>query len=297
MRHGPPVNSDPILVATALDAAGTAAVKEAALWAERLGAPLVVTHALPSRAGIMPLLPHLVDVVPSPDLRAKAEEALDRHVAEALGNVGAAERVVVEGSAHAAILSLAETTTPQLVVVAHNDKAALERAVLGSTAEQIIRHASCSVLVVRSVGDDGPVVAATDLSDAALPAVQAAGAEAARRGTELVLLHALDVAQPFTALFEPTATLDEATVDKLAAAADELLGATLSRAGHSGRTAVVLGPPARAIAEAADEHGASVVVVATRGHSGLRHMVLGSVAEGVVRKAPCNVLVVRGRDG
>lgn len=295
MRHGPPVNSDPILVATALDDAGATAVKEASRWAERLGAPLVVAHALPSRAGIMPLLPHLVDVVPSPDLRAKAEEALDRHVAETLGNAGAAERVVVEGSPHAAILALAEQVGPQLVAVGHSRKAALERAVLGSTAEQIARHASCSVLVVRAMSEDGPVLAATDLSDAALPAVEAAGAEAARREVELVALHALDVAQPFTALFEPTATLDEATVKKLSEAADEMLESILSRAGYAGTTAVVLGPPARAIAEAASEHRASLVVVATHGHSDLRHIVLGSVAEGVVRKALCNVLVVRGR--
>ena len=39
----------------------------------------------------------------------------------------------------------------------------------------------------------------------------------------------------------------------------------------------------------------NVVVVATHGHSDLRHILLGSVAEAVVRKAPCNVLVVRGR--
>ncbi|MEQ9324914.1 MAG: universal stress protein, partial [Polyangiaceae bacterium] len=175
------------------------------------------------------------------------------------------------------------------------DRAVLERAVLGSAAEQITRHASCSVLVVRELDGDGPILAASDLSDAALPAVEAAGAEATRRAAELILVHALDVAQPFTALFEPTATLDEATVDKLVAAADELLQATLSRAGHAGRTAVVLGPPTRAIADAASEHGASLVVVATHGHSGLRRIVLGSVAEGVVRQAPCNVLVVRSR--
>ena len=221
--------TDPVLVATALDAAGVTAIQEAAAWAERRGAPLIVAHALPSRAAIMPLLPHLVNVIPSADLRGKAEAALEAHVAEALGNAGAAERVVVEGSAHAAILGLAEKTSPQLVVVSHSEKAAIERAVLGSTAEQVTRSAPCSVLVVRGRGGSGPIVAATDLSDAAFPAVQAAGAEASRREAELVVLHALDVAQPFTALVEPTATLDEATVTKLSEAANELLAAIVAR--------------------------------------------------------------------
>jgi len=292
--HGPVVSKDPIIVATALDAEGVTAIQEAAAWAERRGAPLVVAHALPSQAAIMPLLPHLVDVVPSPDLRDKAERALEEHVETALGDASAAERVVVEGSAHAAILELAERAKPQLVVVSHSEKAVIERAVLGSTAEQITRHAPCSVLVVRSAGATGPVLAATDLSDAAFPAVQMAGIEATRRDAELVVVHALDVAQPFTALFEPTATLDQATVKKLSEAADELLQAIVSRAGHPGSTAVVLGPPARAVAEEAEVCGAALIVVATHGHSGLRHVLLGSIAEGVVRRAHCNVLVVRG---
>jgi nucleotide-binding universal stress UspA family protein len=53
-----------------------------------------------------------------------------------------------------------------------------------------------------------------------------------------------------------------------------------------------LGKPAEEIAEAAREVGADIIVIATRGHTGLKHAMIGSTAEEVVRTAPCPVWVV-----
>jgi len=56
---------------------------------------------------------------------------------------------------------------------------------------------------------------------------------------------------------------------------------------------VVVGRPAKAIAQEATERGSDLVVMGTHGRSGFAHLVLGSVAERVVRIAPCPVLTVR----
>jgi nucleotide-binding universal stress UspA family protein len=53
------------------------------------------------------------------------------------------------------------------------------------------------------------------------------------------------------------------------------------------------GRPFRQIVQTAREHEVDLIVIATRGHTGLKHVMLGSVAERVVREAPCPVLVVR----
>ncbi len=53
------------------------------------------------------------------------------------------------------------------------------------------------------------------------------------------------------------------------------------------------GYPATAIEEEARSRHADLVVIGTRGHSGLKHLLLGSVAERVVQKAPCPVLAVK----
>jgi nucleotide-binding universal stress UspA family protein len=60
-------------------------------------------------------------------------------------------------------------------------------------------------------------------------------------------------------------------------------------------TVLRVGHPAPEIVAAVTEHGADLVVMATHGRTGISHLVLGSVAEKVVREAPCPVLTVRAR--
>ena len=57
---------------------------------------------------------------------------------------------------------------------------------------------------------------------------------------------------------------------------------------------VLVGRPAEEITDYAKEIDAQMIVIATRGQSGIAHMMLGSVAEGVVRQAQCPVLTIRG---
>lgn len=57
-----------------------------------------------------------------------------------------------------------------------------------------------------------------------------------------------------------------------------------------------LGDPATAIVERAASGGYDLLVLGTQGRSGLSHLLLGSVAEKVVRRAPCPVLTVRARE-
>ena len=56
---------------------------------------------------------------------------------------------------------------------------------------------------------------------------------------------------------------------------------------------VVSGDPDAAIVEYAREHGADLIVMGSHGHTGLRHLLMGSVAEHVLRHAACPVLIVR----
>ena len=56
---------------------------------------------------------------------------------------------------------------------------------------------------------------------------------------------------------------------------------------------VASGDPAEAIVQVAREHGIDLIVMSTHGRTGLAHVLMGSVAEKVVRHAPCPVLVTR----
>jgi nucleotide-binding universal stress UspA family protein len=62
------------------------------------------------------------------------------------------------------------------------------------------------------------------------------------------------------------------------------------------RTLVVDGPPTQTIDEIVRRRGADLVVVASRGASATRMVLLGTIAEGLVTEAPCDVLVARAKN-
>jgi nucleotide-binding universal stress UspA family protein len=70
------------------------------------------------------------------------------------------------------------------------------------------------------------------------------------------------------------------------------LAAMLRAEGISVETQHVIGSPVHEICHAAAELDADLIVMGTHGRTGLRHVILGSVAEKVVRRAPCAVLTV-----
>jgi nucleotide-binding universal stress UspA family protein len=118
------------------------------------------------------------------------------------------------------------------------------------------------------------ILVPTDFSDTAQAAVRVARTYAAALSAGVHLLHiAARDEQATTALLT-----DEAN------AFGPGIGVT---------TAVRFGDPAHAIAEYARGHGIELIVMGTHGRTGVSRALLGSVAERVVRKAPCPVLTVR----
>ncbi len=71
------------------------------------------------------------------------------------------------------------------------------------------------------------------------------------------------------------------------------LDADLRKKGHQVRTALKTGSPAQLIIDTAKSGRADLIIMATHGRTGLAHMLMGSVAEKVVRGAGCPVLTVR----
>ncbi len=68
----------------------------------------------------------------------------------------------------------------------------------------------------------------------------------------------------------------------------------LHQHGLQGEMMIVQGIPFQIIVDIAESHGADLIVMGTHGRSGFQHALIGSVAENVVRLAPCPVLVARG---
>lgn len=86
-----------------------------------------------------------------------------------------------------------------------------------------------------------------------------------------------------------------AYLEKIESEAAEQMAAWQKRVEHAGVTAdslMVRGAPSHKITETARDKQADLIVMGTHGRTGLRHMLIGSVAERVVRLAPCPVMVV-----
>lgn len=88
-------------------------------------------------------------------------------------------------------------------------------------------------------------------------------------------------------------------MENLIADADRRLAtlkASAAALGLTAETAVIRGRPAHAIVAHAKNGGFDLIVMGTHGRTGVSHVVMGSVAERVLRKAPCPVLTVRGME-
>jgi nucleotide-binding universal stress UspA family protein len=221
------------------------------------------------------------------ELESKAALAVGARVEAVLGTKSSAKVEIESGTAHAGILAVADRVDAGLIVVGP-----------GVTAQRVARSASGPVLIARSSPEGGPVLGATDFSDPSLPAAQMAADEAKRRGVHLRLVHCLEI-EPIAYLSPavlpgviPVSPLPPSVIDQMESHSRERLTVALAQTGGVGETLLLRRPPAVGIVETAQDAGAAVIVVGTRGRSGLSRLALGSVAEAVMSSAPCSVLVV-----
>jgi nucleotide-binding universal stress UspA family protein len=231
------------------------------------------------------------------DERARA--VIIERVASASGRPPAAFEVFVErGTDYAEIVRRAEDWRATLLVVgSHGGTEAAFGGRLGGVAAKVVRYAHCPVLVARPSAHRGLVVCATDLSAPSLPAVEAAVVEARLRDAKLIVLHVVDQGAPLASVsasggVTPLVLSPELLHDLRTTARTEI-AAVLSKLEAHAESTIVEGHAASTILTFIEDHQPDLVVVGTRGRTGLARVVLGSVAEHVVRAARASVLVVR----
>lgn len=140
------------------------------------------------------------------------------------------------------------------------------------------------------------VLVPTDFSDHATPAVRYAAELADKFGAELILLHVVPdtvLALPDAVMPMPVMTPDLNALTEAGRTGLTNVVAALKLESRNPRLEVRLGSPEREIVAAATDLGVDLVCVTTHGRDGLARVLLGSVAEAVVRHAPCPVLTVR----
>jgi len=206
---------------------------------------------------------------------------------------GSASQVLIDRSAKAAG-----------VVVGGRGAGGFPGLLIGSTANQVLHHASCTVIVVhedktptsRPKVSDGQVIVGVDGSGESRLALHFAAGEARLRSTRLVVIGVykhvdhLELETP-TGLDSPADPGAEAgrlgtVIGQMVAEEPEISGLEIEQKVEPGQAASVL-------LDCARDLGASLLVVGTRGRGGFSSLLLGSVSEEVSRHSDCPVAVVR----
>jgi nucleotide-binding universal stress UspA family protein len=263
------------------------------------------------RAGRLPLFPNatliLIHVLPT-DLaaaviRGAAEQTLDvaaAKLASLLARRGRRDVMVrthlARGDAGSEIARAAQANAAEMVVVGRG-RSRLSGTFLGSTAQRVARQARMPVLLVRqpAVAPYRRVVLGLTHSPDALGAAKLTLRVIGGKGTVFVV----------HAYHDPRADLAPTLVGAVAKARWRAFAPQLAEQSRRVRRLLgVVGPaarrwslsfkggdPRRRLLEAVATKRAEVLVVGSRSRSGLARLVLGSVAEAVLNRAPCDVLI------
>lgn len=133
------------------------------------------------------------------------------------------------------------------------------------------------------------ILCPVDFDPNSLKALRLAAEISQEHRATLYLLHVIDVAIPAkTEVTAPFDKMERAVTSKLERLARRETDARLRY-----QLYVATGDPSAHVLDVAKRVGADLIVLATHGRKGLRRLILGSVAERVVREAPCPVLTVR----
>ena len=215
----------------------------------------------------------------------------------------------IRGRPFEEICRLARAKEIDLIVTSTRGNTGLKHLALGSTAERIVRYAPCPVLVMRSrlgksktahngktkrVTHFRKILVPIDFSDGSMKALTYAKALAKKFEATLVLLNSVALQYYVTsseyANYDLPLLMQEA--EKAAKEQMSALVKETKREGLEVESSLQIGHAGQQICARAEEHGADVIVTSTHGRTGLKHVLIGSTAEYVVRHAACPVWVV-----
>jgi nucleotide-binding universal stress UspA family protein len=214
------------------------------------------------------------------------------------------EILEIAGPTGPALAEAATNLNADLLVVATHGRGAVKRFWLGSVADYLIRHLSIPVLLVHpgQMGGWGPeqslrrVLVALDLSADAEAILEPVSAMAQLTGGHITLVHVLQPVielpapgAPFLAPTSGTLIVDRAMAQQHL---DEVADGLRLR-GLSVNTRLLSGTAVPEILEELAQDRYDVLALTTHGRGGLSRLLLGSVAEKLIRRAMKPVLVVR----
>jgi nucleotide-binding universal stress UspA family protein len=278
--------------------------------AARRGAWRALHLPLASKARI-----HLVHVLPALDERtrrvdvlleeyaARELRSLARDLTRDLGHLGrpdvAIETEVAHGTGFVEVVRSALALRAELIAIGRIGRQNWRHLLLGSTAERVVWHSPIPVLVTqaKSPRPYRRILAALDDSDGARTALRMAVRFGDARTLRVDAVHALDLSELFAVrrVGGPETRVRE-LADRARERTQRWVDGVIRAAGAEDvvvRLEIGHGSPVDVIQQTIASRRPDVVVLGTRRRDAIHRALLGSVAEAIVRRAPCDVLIAR----
>jgi nucleotide-binding universal stress UspA family protein len=303
--NGAPIER--ILLPTDFSEFSSQALRHALALARKFKARLNVVYVIPQ---IYPVGEAMFVGTPwlaTPEVRKRAEEDIHAFMASAREARIDYGMEIREGDPWREILDAAEELPADLVVMGTHGRSGPERFFLGSVTEKLVRCLPCPVMTVsheeartwEAPGLVGRILCATDFSESSDRAFDFSLALAARNGAKVTLLHVIEYMPDLGAARYRMVVPDP---DPLRAEIERGARERLERAIDRGRgefadvdvtPRAVVGRAYKEILRVATDERADLIVIGAQGHGLVEHILSGSNAQHVIRKATCPVLTVR----
>ena len=288
------------------------ALKYALPFAARFGSTLHLAHAFEYEYP-MSLLAAMPLAISESEVARRARRRLQATAKKHALALAPENYHAVKGRASDAVCQLARRLRTDLIVATTHGYTGLRHALLGSTAERMVQHSPCGVLVVRErerefVGEAGgpansqdpirlkKILVPLDFSDCSMVGLESAVQFATIWGAQLVAFNCVPL-QMFATYGEYGGRDSTVLAQCAQRASRDLMSQVVSSLKPRGifvQGVVELGAPAQNICDYARANDVDLIITSTHGSSGLIHLLLGSTAEHVVRYAHCPVLVMPG---
>jgi nucleotide-binding universal stress UspA family protein len=292
-----------ILCPTDFSSFAERALRQALTVARWYESSLSVLHVVPPVVPVDGMLPYTLQTLGNPSLRTRLERELAEFAAPARAAGVPTDTLLREGVLTAKILELARDLPADLLVMGTHGQGGLERLVLGSVTESVLRRAPCPVLTIphEEPASAGPapfkrILYATDFSPPADDALDYALSLAEEAQGTLVLVHVMEGPTLRATTSGLPLNVSPLTADLAEDARRSLRKAVPSSARDWCTTEEVIafGRPAAEIMRVAREREAEVIVMGVHGRNALDLLLFGSTTNHVIRAAPCPVLTIPG---
>jgi nucleotide-binding universal stress UspA family protein len=285
-----------ILVPTDFSANAGVGLDTALALARPLGASLHLLHVIHLPVQVAPAEGMMIPPAYWESLRRYAESRLAEQKAKVTAQGVACSTEAIEDIASFAVADAAKRNHCDLIVMGSRGLTGLKHFALGSVAERTVRAAQCPVLTVKldaKIDELRTLLVPVDFSEPSDAAVELAKSLVKKLGHgRVVLAHAYYI----PAELQQYVGRSDGFVEKIARGVTRELEkavSALQAAGISAEFVTAEGTPERVILDLAKSKKADLIALGTHGRRGLSHLLLGSVAERVLRLAEVPVLTVR----